>query len=268
MYATVQSKAAKKEKMFIKIPNMLIELGLSTNQLLLSTYVYLLSNKNAIGCIQTSVNRISTNIVNATDPRCRHESDIIASLMLLSSDIVNNKSIVMCSEFISVPKYEDCLFIGTDVVAKNCKNLEKSEYMIKLLSKHPCFEKAFLDIEVNDLENKGLTLKGFTRLTYAEIEKLFEEKKGIKNWCMLNVYLMIKSHIQKNIGVNQKFEQSFNEYFTSDNIPRGYSISGPTFAKYVRALSDIGLVNIQKNDYGANMYTIVGQEKWKPSDGQ
>lgn len=192
----------------------------------------------------------------------KKEQDIIDSLIILSNCITDNKNKVVSDGHIQIQNYEDYFDCGEMAYEDLSESL--NQIRINLKSSYKNFAQNQLSIIA--IEGEGsfvkLTLKEYLTLmsfVYKDVKG-----KGYKIAELLNLYLLIKSNISKNISLKNKFGNFYNkDCMYLDKIIKASTLSQVTVKKYLDALCYCNLIKKYKKE--VKVYYILNSEFNKAS---
>ncbi len=192
----------------------------------------------------------------------KKEQDIIDSLIILSNCITDNKNKVVSDGHIQIQNYEDYFDCGEMAYEDLSESL--NQIRINLKSSYKNFTQNQLSIIA--MEGEGsfvkLTLKEYLTLmsfVYKDVKG-----KGYKIAELLNLYLLIKSNISKNISLKNKFGNFYNkDCMYLDKIIKASTLSQVTVKKYLDALCYCNLIKKYKKE--VKVYYILNSEFNKAS---
>lgn len=219
------------------------------NSALILVYAYLIINRNMMNKTNVSVSILRKDVFKTKNQSIiqKKEQDIIDSLLILSNCITDNKDKIVSDGHIQIQSYEDYFDCGEiayeslnesikqmrDNLKSNCKNFTQNQLSIIAIEGNSSFVK--------------LTLKEYLAL----MSFVYKDTKG-KNYKiaeLLNLYLLIKSNISKNISLKNKFGLSYNkDCMYLDKIAKNSKLSQVTLKKYLDALCYCNMIKKYKDE--------------------
>ncbi len=187
----------------------------------------------------------------------KREQDIIDSLIILSNCITDDKDKIVSDEHIQIQTYEDYFDCGEMAYEDLSESINQMRSNLK--STHKNFAQTQLSIIA--IEGEGsfvkLTLKEY--LTLMSFVYKDSKGKGYKIAELLNLYLLIKSNISKNISLKNKFGNFYNkDCMYLDKIVKTSNLSQVTVKKYLDALCYCNLIKKYKKE--VKVYYILNSD--------
>lgn len=187
----------------------------------------------------------------------KKEQDIIDSLIILSNCITDDKDKIISDGHIQIQSYEDYFDCGEMAYENLSESINQMRNNLKTTYKN------FTQIQLSIIAIEGecsfvkLTLKEY--LTLMSFVYKDSKGKGYKIADLLNLYLLIKSNISKNISLKNKFGNFYNkDCMYLDKIVKSSNLSQTTVKKYLDALCYCNLIKKCKKE--TKVYYILNSD--------
>lgn len=219
------------------------------NSTLTLVYAYLIINRNMMNKTNISVSILRKDIFKTKNQTIiqKKEQDIIDSLIILSNCITDDKDKIVSDEHIQIQSYEDYFDCGEMAYENLSESINQMRNNLKTVYKN------FTQIQLSIIAIEGecsfvkLTLKEY--LTLMSFVYKDSKGKGYKIADLLNLYLLIKSNISKNISLKNKFGNFYNkDCMYLDKIVKSSNLSQTTVKKYLDALCYCNLIKKYKKE--------------------
>lgn len=248
-FLTNLNESINNENNFIKVPNNLLTLSIKENSALTLVYTYLIINRNMMNKTNVSISILRKDIFKTKNQNIiqKKEEDIINSLIILSNCITDNKNKIVSDSHIQIQTYEDYFDCG-EMIYENLSETV-NQMRINLKSNYRNFvmqQLSIIAIEGNCSFVK-LTLKEY--LTLMSFVYKNDKGKTFKIAELLNLYLLVKSKVSKNMSFNKKYSNNRNSScIYLDKLVKESNLSRPTLTKYLYALCDLDLLEKHKKE--------------------
>lgn len=187
----------------------------------------------------------------------KKEQDIIDSLIILSNCITDDKDKIVSDGHIQIQSYEDYFDCGEMAYENLSESINQMRNNLKTAYKN------FTQTQLSIITIEGecsfvkLTLKEY--LTLVSFVYKDSKGKGYKIADLLNLYLLIKSNISKNISLKNKFGNFYNkDCMYLDKIVKSSNLSQTTVKKYLDALCYCNLIKKYKKE--TKVYYILNSD--------
>ena len=226
----------------------MLDLSEKYNPCLNLVYIYLMINRNMIGKTNTSIFDIQKDILKTKNQNIiqKRTDEILNSYYILSNSIVKEDKTVAINSLISIEKYENDFDFGE----LNYSSLKESLEELRNNNKIKNIKQIRLSIIPYESEDLA-----FTKIYLQEYIILMNfvynnpKNKTYKITELINLYLLIKRYIGRNISFNKKFSSNKNSCCVYlDKLVKESSLSQVTLKKYLDALCDLGLLEKHKKE--------------------
>lgn len=237
----------------------MLKLSLKENSTLTLVYAYLIINRNMMNKTNVSVSILRKDIFKTKNQTIiqKKEQDIIDSLIILSNCITDDKDKIVSDGHIQIQSYEDYFDCGEMAYENLSESINQMRNNLKATYKN------FAQIQLSIIAIEGecsfvkLTLKEY--LTLMSFVYKDSKGKGYKIADLLNLYLLIKSNISKNISLKNKFGNFYNkDCMYLDKIVKASNLSQTTVKKYLDALCYCNLIKKHKKE--TKVYYILSSD--------
>ena len=237
----------------------MLKLSLKENSTLTLVYAYLIINRNMMNKTNISVSILRKDIFKTKNQTIiqKKEQDIIDSLIILSNCITDDKNKIVSDGHIQIQSYEDYFDCGELAYENLSESINQMRNNLKTAYKN------FAQTQLSIIAIEGecsfvkLTLKEY--LTLMSFVYKDSKGKGYKIADLLNLYLLIKSNISKNISLKNKFGNFYNkDCMYLDKIVKASNLSQTTVKKYLDALCYCNLIKKCKKE--TKVYYILNSD--------
>ena len=187
----------------------------------------------------------------------KNEQDIIDSLIILSNCITDDKDKIVSDGHIQIQSYEDYFDCGELAYENLSESINQMRNNLKTVYKNFAQTQLYIIAIEGECSFVKLTLKEY--LTLMSFVYKDSKGKGYKIADLLNLYLLIKSNISKNISLKNKFGNFYNkDCMYLDKIVKSSNLSQTTVKKYLDALCYCNLIKKCKKE--TKVYYILNSD--------
>lgn len=221
----------QEDKVFIPIPNGVIEATIHINSWILPVYTYLSLNKNIIGQVKTSIKEIQDEFYTPKNRLAEKENkeNILKAILLLTSNLSNKDRTNLITSFLDITQEEN--FSEEEIELTDDEKLNQ-EKILQFYNSFELFEDYLKNFFKINMKYDCFREKNFTKCTLKEYFLFTDYFKNVMGKSKSNKttgsqlmasYFLIKSIISK----KQKFKET-----TFANSPSKLAFTKKRFMEY------------------------------------